>query len=105
MYLLENTYCELSFANHQCRRFSINPHKQNGTALKPIGRYLLGSVDKGTIVCPTDELILNCYAVHRLFDYVSSRLDEYSWLLLSCALILLNPKSVCRLTDRLCVLS
>jgi hypothetical protein len=34
----------------------------NETALKRIGRYLLGTIDKGTIVHPTDELILNCYA-------------------------------------------
>jgi hypothetical protein len=50
MYLLSNTRCELSFANQQCARFSINPRKQHGTAIKRIGRYLLGTIDKGTIV-------------------------------------------------------
>jgi Reverse transcriptase (RNA-dependent DNA polymerase) len=62
MYLSANTRCELSFANHQCARFSINPRKPHGTALKRIGRYLLGTRDKGTIVRPTDELTLDCYA-------------------------------------------
>jgi hypothetical protein len=57
MYLLSNTRCELSFAIHQCARFSINPRKQYGTALKRNGIYLQGTIDKGTIVCLTDELI------------------------------------------------
>jgi hypothetical protein len=62
MYLSSNTHCELSFAIHQCASFSINQRKQHGTALKRIGIYLLGTIDKGTIVRLTDELILNCYA-------------------------------------------
>jgi hypothetical protein len=62
MYVSANTRCELSFANHQCARFSINPRKQHGTALKRIGRYLLGTKDRGTIIHPTDDLVLNCYA-------------------------------------------
>jgi hypothetical protein len=61
MYVSSNTRCELSFANHQCARFSTNPRKSHGGALKRIGRYLLGTKDKGTIVYPTDELTLNCY--------------------------------------------
>jgi hypothetical protein len=61
MYLSGNTQCELSFANHQCSRFSINPRNTHGTALKRIGGYFLETRDKGTIVQPIDSLTLNCY--------------------------------------------
>jgi hypothetical protein len=62
MYLSSNTRCELSLANHQCARFSIDPRAPHGIALKRIGRYLLGTRDKGMIVRPTTDLSLNCYA-------------------------------------------
>ena len=62
MYLSSNTRCELSLANHQCARFSIDPRMPHGVALKRIGRYLLGTRDKGMIVRPTTDLSLNCYA-------------------------------------------
>ena len=62
MYLSSNTRCELSLANHQCARFSIDPRTPHGIALKRIGRYLLGTRDKGMIVRPTTDLSLNCYA-------------------------------------------
>ena len=63
MYLPSNTRCELSMANHQCARFSINPRTPHGTALKRIRRYLLGTQDKGMmIVRPTKDLTLDCYA-------------------------------------------
>ena len=62
MYLSSNTRCDLSFANHQCARFSIDPRTPHATALKRIGRYLLGTRTQGTIVRPTDCLSLHCYA-------------------------------------------
>jgi hypothetical protein len=62
MYLSSNTRCELSLANHQCARFSIDPRAPHGIALKRIGRYLLGTRDKGMIIRPTTDLSLNCYA-------------------------------------------
>ena len=62
MYLASNTRCELSFSNHQCARFSIDPRVPHGVALKRIGRYLLGTRDKGMIIRPTKDLTLDCYA-------------------------------------------
>ena len=62
MYLSSNTRCELSVSNHQCARFSIDPRLPHGVALKRIGRYLLGTRDKGMIIRPTTDLTLDCYA-------------------------------------------
>jgi hypothetical protein len=61
-YLALNTRLEVSLANHQCARFSNDPRTPHGVALKRIGRYLLGTRDKGMIVHPTRDLTLNCYA-------------------------------------------
>jgi hypothetical protein len=62
MYLSSNTRCELSVSNHQCARFSVDPRVPHGVALKRIGRYLLGTRDKGMIILPTTDLTLDCYA-------------------------------------------
>ena len=62
MYLSSNTRLEISLANHQCARFSNDPRIPHGVALKRIGRYLLGTRDKGMIVRPTKDLTLDCYA-------------------------------------------
>jgi hypothetical protein len=61
MYLSSNTRCDLSFANHQCARFSTDPRAPHGIAIKRIGRYLLGIRDRGTIIKPSRDLSLNCY--------------------------------------------
>jgi hypothetical protein len=62
MYLSSNTRCDLSIANHQCSRFSIDPRVSHATAFKIIGRYLLGTRNKGTIFRPTEYRSLHCYA-------------------------------------------
>ena len=62
MYLSSNTRGELAFANHQCDRFSQDPRVPHSVALKRIGRYLLGTRDKGMIIKPTKDLTLDCYA-------------------------------------------
>jgi hypothetical protein len=62
MYLSSNTRLEISLANHQCARFSNDPRTPHGVALKRIGRYLLGTRDKGMIVKPSKDLTLDCYA-------------------------------------------
>jgi hypothetical protein len=60
LYVSSNTRCEIT--NHQCARFSIDPRSPHGIALKRIGRYLLGSRDKGMIIRPTKDITLDCYA-------------------------------------------
>lgn len=62
LYVSSNTRCEITLANHQCARFSIDPRAPHGIAIKRIGRYLLGSRDKGMIIKPTKDITLNCYA-------------------------------------------
>lgn len=62
LYVSSNTRCEITLANHQCARFSIDPRSPHGVALKRIGRYLLGTRDKGMIIKPTKDLTLDCYA-------------------------------------------
>ena len=62
MYLSANTRGELSFANHQCARFAVDPREPHATAIKRIGRYLIGTRDKGTIIRKSNELNLTCYA-------------------------------------------
>jgi Reverse transcriptase (RNA-dependent DNA polymerase) len=62
LYVSSNTRCEITLANHQCARFSIDPWSPHGVALKRIGRYLLGTRDKGMIIKPTKDLTLDCYA-------------------------------------------
>jgi hypothetical protein len=41
----------------------------HGTELKRIGRYLLGTTYKGTIVRPTDELIVIVTRILNKLDY------------------------------------
>ncbi|KAI2510177.1 hypothetical protein MHU86_4209 [Fragilaria crotonensis] len=62
LYVSSNTRCEITLANHQCSRFSIDPRSPHGVALKRIGRYLLGTRDKGMIIKPSKDLTLDCYA-------------------------------------------
>ena len=52
-YLEKSTRPDLAYAVHQCARFSSNPKHLHADAVKCIGRYLLGTKDKGLILCPT----------------------------------------------------
>ena len=54
-YLEKSTRPEIAYAVHQCARFSSSPKQSHGEAVKRIGRYLLGTMDKGLIMKPTDE--------------------------------------------------
>ncbi len=38
---------DIAYAVHQCARFSANPRKEHGQAVKWLGRYLRGTHDKG----------------------------------------------------------
>ena len=61
-YLASNSRCDLAFANHQCARFSHDPREPHEKAVKHIGRYLLGTRDKGMIIRPSADLTLDAYA-------------------------------------------
>jgi len=49
-YLEKSTTPEIAYAVHQCARFCANPKKSHGEAVKVIGRYLLGTANKGLIL-------------------------------------------------------
>jgi hypothetical protein len=43
---------DLSYAIHQCARFCSEPKESHAEAVKRIGRYLIGTKDKGIIIDP-----------------------------------------------------
>jgi hypothetical protein len=52
LYLEKTTRPDIACAVHQCARFSAHPKNKHAEAVKRIGRYLLGTQDKGLIVKP-----------------------------------------------------
>jgi hypothetical protein len=52
LFLEKSTRPDLSYAIHQCARFSHDPKVEHGHAVKRIGRYLKGTADKGLILKP-----------------------------------------------------
>ena len=52
LFLANSTRPDLAYAVHQCARFSQDPKEEHGSAVKWIGRYLRGSLDKGIILKP-----------------------------------------------------
>jgi hypothetical protein len=55
---LGHSHPNIAFATHQCACYTFAPKQLHEDALKLIGRYLKGTLDKGLILCPTDELRL-----------------------------------------------
>ena len=51
-YLERGTRSDIAYITHQCARFTTNPRKEHGDALRWLGRYLKGTRDKGTILNP-----------------------------------------------------
>jgi len=60
-YIAQNTQPDISFAVHQCARYSANPTALHKLAVKPIGRYLLATRDKGLILQPTHNFKLDMF--------------------------------------------
>ena len=61
LYLCGHSRPDLSFAVHQCARYTFAPTKRHEKALLRIGHYLKGTIDKGLILNPSDALHLDCY--------------------------------------------
>jgi Reverse transcriptase (RNA-dependent DNA polymerase)/GAG-pre-integrase domain len=59
-YLEKSSRPDLAYAVHQCARFLENPKIEHTKAVKMIGRYLLGTSDKGIICTPTNASF-DCY--------------------------------------------
>lgn len=62
-YLARNTRPDIEYAVHQCARFQLNPKKAHENAVKRIGRYLLGTRDKGITFTPNKDNLdtLECF--------------------------------------------
>jgi len=60
-YLEKGTRSDLSYIVHQCARFSADPKKEHGEAIRWIGRYLSGTKDKGTIFRPDPKRDLEVF--------------------------------------------
>jgi hypothetical protein len=58
---LEHSRPDISFATHQCARYTHSPKLSHENALKRIGRYLKGTLDKGLILTPSETLKIDCY--------------------------------------------
>ena len=60
-YLQGNTRPEIAMATHQTARFCIDPKLSHEQAIMRIGRYLLGTADRGIIYEPDPSKGLECY--------------------------------------------
>ena len=61
LHYLNHTRPDCAFAVHQCARYIFEPKKSHEVAIKRIGRYLKGTMDKGLILDPSDDLTIYCY--------------------------------------------
>ena len=61
-FLEKSTRPDIAYAVHQCARFMENPTASHGQAIKHIGRYLLGTRDKGLIFHPDANALFTCFA-------------------------------------------
>jgi hypothetical protein len=60
-FLEKSTRPEIAYAVHQCTRFTANPRKSHGEAVKRIGRYLLATKERGIILQPSREKLFDCW--------------------------------------------
>ena len=51
-FLEKSTRPDISVSVHQCARFTDHPKRSHAEAVKRIGRYLLGTRDKGLVINP-----------------------------------------------------
>jgi hypothetical protein len=61
LYLTGHSRPDISFAVHQCARYTFKPTRRHEAALIRIGRYLKGTADKGLIMRPTDDPCIDTY--------------------------------------------
>ena len=60
-YLEKSTRPDLAYSVHQCARFMESPKKSHAAAVEHIGRYLLGSREKGLVLKPKKKKCLENY--------------------------------------------
>ena len=62
LYLASNARPDISFAVHQCARFTHNTKVSHETDVKRIHRYLQGTNENGLLFNPSKKLVVDCYA-------------------------------------------
>ena len=62
LYLASNTRPDISFAVHQCARFTHNIKVSHETAVNRICGYLQGTKENGLVFNPSKKLVVDCYA-------------------------------------------
>lgn len=60
-YLEKSTRPDLAYSVHQCARFMEQPRKSHAEAVEHIGRYLLGTREKGLILKPKKKRCIEDY--------------------------------------------
>ncbi|KAG7349703.1 reverse transcriptase RNA-dependent DNA polymerase [Nitzschia inconspicua] len=60
-FLEKCTRPDISYAVHQCARYMAEPKQSHAEAVKRIGRYLLGTREKGISITPEMSKGLECY--------------------------------------------
>jgi len=60
-YIAASSHPDISFAVHQCARFSQFPGRIHELAVKRIVRYLKGTRNKGYVLRPTSTKSIDCY--------------------------------------------
>ncbi len=58
---LQHIHPDISFATHQCARYTHSPKMSHKNALKNIVRYLKGTLNHGLILNPSNEFKIDCY--------------------------------------------
>ena len=61
LHYLNHTRPDCVFTIRQCAWYTFEPKKSHEGAVKRIGRYLKGTMEKGLILDPSDDLTVNCY--------------------------------------------
>jgi hypothetical protein len=59
---LRHSQPDISFATHQCARYTHAPKQCHKNALKWIGIYLKGTLKNGLVLTPSNDFKINCYS-------------------------------------------
>ena len=60
-FLEKSTRPDIAFITHQCARYTTDPRKEHGAAIRWLARYLKGTRDKGLILSPQRDRDLEVY--------------------------------------------
>ena len=61
-YLEKGSRPDIAYAVHQCARFCSDPRKTHAEAIIHLCKYLHGTRNEGTIIDPSQDLTLKCFA-------------------------------------------